>query len=248
MELRRLHPGGEPVSAEDAHSSLGFAELAPASRPYVVVNFVSSLDGRAAIAGKSAPLSNAADRRIFHLLRAQVDAVFAGTGTLRKERYGRIVRDPELRERRAAAGLAEDPLALVVSRSGDVPWDIPMFSVPEQAVAVYSGAELKAPEVEADVSVSRVSAHRSLPEALELARTEHGVRSVLCEGGPHVFGSLLADDLVDELFLCMSPLLAGGGTEMAITVGPALGEAARLELVHVLESESALFMRYRTAR
>jgi riboflavin-specific deaminase-like protein len=248
MELRRLLPSGEPVSADDAHSGFAFADLAPDDRPYVVVDFVSSLDGRAAIAGRSAPLSNAADRRIFHLLRTQVDAVFAGTGTLRKERYGRIVRDPDLRERRAAAGLAEDPLALVVSRSGDVPWDIPLFDVSEQPVAVYTGAELRPPAVQADVSISQVSAERSLRDALRLARAEHGVRSVLCEGGPHVFGSLLADGLVDELFLCMAPLLAGGDTELGIAVGPALPEAARLELVHALESEDALFLRYRIAR
>jgi riboflavin biosynthesis pyrimidine reductase len=244
VELTRLYPGGGRVSAEEVLGDLRLGDLAPPGRPYVVVNFVSSLDGHATLAGKSAPLSSEADRRIFHLLRAQVDAVFAGTQTLRLERYGRVVRDPQLRELRVANGLSADPLALVVSRSGDVPWEIPMFAAAEQAVAVFTGAEAGTPEVAAELRVTRVSADAALPEAFALARSEHGVRSVLCEGGPHVFGALLAAGLVDELFLTAAPLLAGGGSALGITAGPELTEPAQLELVSALESESALFLRY----
>jgi riboflavin-specific deaminase-like protein len=245
VEIRRLHPGGEPVSVESALADLGFGELAPEGRPYVVVNFVSSLDGRAAIAGKSAPLSSDTDRKLFHLLRAQVDAVFAGTRTLRLEGYGRIVRDAGVRARRADAGFEPDPLALVISRSGDIPWEIPLFGAPEQRIAVYTGEPVEAPATEAQVTVTEVAPETALGEGLALARSEHGVRSVLCEGGPRVFAALLADGLVDEVFLSLAPKLAGGGEETNITTGPGLPEAADLELAGVLEADSALFLRYR---
>jgi len=71
----------------------------PAERPYTFVNFVASLDGRATVSGRSAPLSDPGDRALFHVLREAVDAVMAGTGTLRVERYGRVIKSAEARRR-----------------------------------------------------------------------------------------------------------------------------------------------------
>lgn len=249
MELRRIFPGGEPVSPEEAMAELAFGDQAGEARPHLVVNFVSSLDGRATIAGKSAPLSSEADRRLFHLLRTRVDAVFAGTRTILLERYGRIARDPELRGLREAAGLSADPAAIVVTRSGNVPWDIPLFDAPEQRVLLFSPREVSPPEsIAAAIEVRKVPEERALSAAMGLARTEFGVRSVLCEGGPRVFSALLDEDLVDELFLSFAPKLAGGGDALTITAGTALAEAQDTELVWALESENALFLRYAVRR
>src|ERR1700693_6019696 len=60
-------------------------------RPYVMLNMVSTVDGRASIDGRSGPLGNRADRELFHALRAAVDGVLVGAGTVRAERYGPIV-------------------------------------------------------------------------------------------------------------------------------------------------------------
>jgi len=70
------------------------------------------------------------------------------------------------------------------------------------------------------------------------------VRALLCEGGPTIFGSLLHEGLVDELFLTVSAKLAGGGTDPPITSGPALDALAPMDLVWVLERGGTLFMRY----
>ena len=81
--------------------------------------------------------------------------------------------------------------------------------------------------------------------ALAHLRAEHGVRSVLCEGGPTLLAALVAEGVLDELFLTISPALAGGGSAPTILDGPAaLGELASLELLRVLESEGALLLRY----
>jgi 5-amino-6-(5-phosphoribosylamino)uracil reductase len=70
------------------------------------------------------------------------------------------------------------------------------------------------------------------------------VRLLLCEGGPTIFGALLREDLVDELFLTLAPKLTGGGDSPAITGGPELHELCRLGLAWLLEREGALYLRY----
>ena len=229
----------------DVVASLDLVGRAGPDRPYTIVNFVASVDGRAAFQGRSGQLGDASDRAMFHGLRERVDAVFAGTGTMGTERYSRLVRDPERRRRRAEAGLAPEPLACLVSRSGAIPFDIPLFEDPETRVVVFTPAEPDLATVQAQVEVVRLD-----PEAFTLTammghlRREHDVRALLCEGGPRVFGSLLQEGLVDELFLTLAPKLTGGGTDPSLTAGPELPALAALELVWALERGGSLFLRY----
>lgn len=225
-------------------AALGWAGRAPAERPYVIVNFAVTADGRAALGdGVSGGIGDDGDLAMFRALRGAVDAVMAGTTTLAKERYGRLVRDPERRAARERAGLAGDPVALVVTRSGRVPADIPLFGAPEQRVLLYGPPGTPVPGGGAEVVPTSLRAP-SLGAALADARREHGVRTLLCEGGPTVFASLLAEKLVDELFLTVAPKLAGGGRGPTITSGPGLDPPAGLELGWALERKGSLFLRY----
>src|SRR5438477_2331249 len=113
VKLRRLLPEPGEVTAEQATTGLRFGDLAPHDRPYLVLNMVSTLDGRIAIDGRSGPIGDEADRELFFGLRTQADAVMVGAGTVRTERYGPLLRRPELRERRVAEALAPDPLAVI---------------------------------------------------------------------------------------------------------------------------------------
>ena len=245
MRLRRLLPEPGELETEELAGILRLGDRARDERPYVVANMVSSADGRATVAGRSGPLAGEADRQLFHALRASVDAVLAGTGTIAVERYGRLVRDEARRERRAAAGLAPDPLAVIVTRSGDVPWDAPLFAAPEQRVIVFTGKAVEPPtDAAAQVEVVPVAGgEATATAALAELRARHGVRSVLCEGGPLLLGALLADEALDELFLTIAPLLAGAG-ERTVVDGSDLAKAAALELTWLLECEGALFARY----
>jgi riboflavin biosynthesis pyrimidine reductase len=228
--------------------SLRPGERAPDGRPRVLANMVCSADGRATLAGKSGGLSGPADRELFHTLREQVDAILVGTETLRIERYGPFVREPERRARREAAGLAPDPLGCVVTRSLRLPEDTPLFEDPGSTVAVYTSADIEPPRVAARLEVTRLPAEMlTMTASLERLGADHGVRCVLCEGGPTVLGVLLSERLVDELFLSVSPRLAGGHGP-GIVEGPPLPIPNELELAWVLESEGALFMRYVTKR
>ena len=77
-------------------------------------------------------------------------------------------------------------------------------------------------------------------------RSDFGVRTLLCEGGPTLFGALLRERLVDELFLTVAPAVVGGGDAPTISSGPELPELQRLSVQWLLEREGALFLRYTT--
>ncbi len=254
LRLRRLLPDPSTLTPGEAAAGLRLGDLAPPDRPYVVLNMVATLDGRAALEGRTAGLGSPADRELFHELRTQADAVMAGAGTLRVERYGRIVRDPARREKRRREGLAPDPLAIVVSASLDGLSQLPLLAVAEQPVVVLTGAEGQIAPSETPVEYVRTpkpagsGSAADLGAALRRLRAEHGVRSILCEGGPRLNAELLRADLVDEIFLSIAPKLVGGGDPLTIVGGSALAEPAELDLVWVLEREGELYLRLRVSR
>src|SRR5438270_14018730 len=110
-------PAGRP---ETFYTGMHLGNPAPEDRPYVICNFVSSADGKATAQGRTALLGGQGDRAMFHLLRTQVDAILAGTGTLRVERYGPLVREPRLANIRVAEARTPQPLGVIISRSGDI--------------------------------------------------------------------------------------------------------------------------------
>jgi riboflavin-specific deaminase-like protein len=248
VELRQLHPEQGSLTAEEATTGLRLGELAPADRPYLVLNMVATLDGRIAIDGRSGPIGNQADRELFHGLRTQVDAVMAGAGTVRTERYGRMVKNDELRERRRRDELAPDPLALVVSARLNLPPDLPLLQDPDSHVVVLTASDGEPPEVPARCDVLRGSlaggAGLELAPLFRTLRHDYGVRSILCEGGPALNEGLLREGLVDELFLALAPKVAGGDP-LTVVNGPALRPPPEFDLISLLESESNLFARYR---
>jgi 5-amino-6-(5-phosphoribosylamino)uracil reductase len=238
-------------SADDAAQLLGSLRAgltAPPDRPYTLVNFAASADGRVAFGGRSGALGDDGDRAIFHALRGQVDAILAGTRTLRAERYGRMIKGEIERARRSVAGLAPEPLAVVISHSGvSIPFEIPLFAEPAARIILFTPTDPDLSGVRADVRVVRsdpASVH-PLSDALATLRAEHGVRLLLCEGGPALFASLLREQLVDELFLTVAPKLAGGDSGPALTAGPPLDELAELRIVWLLERRGSLYLRYR---
>lgn len=245
VELRRLLPECRLTTVGELVSSLDLIGRPTPERPYIVVNFIATADGRSAFQGRSGGLSDTGDRAMFHGLRERVDAVFAGTGTLQSERYRRLVLDPERRSRRAAAGLRPEPLAVVVSRSGMIPSDIPLFADAEARIVVFTAAAFDPSVFAAEVEVLRIDRGQlTLTTIMRHLRTDYDVRALLCEGGPTIFSALLQEELVDELFLTLAPRLAGGGTGPLVTSGPELAELKGLQLVWACEASGTLFLRY----
>ena len=246
--FERLQPGGEPVSAAQALASARLGGLAGPDRPYVFLNFVSTLDGRAALDGSTRPLGGPADLEMLLGLRDVADAVLIGPGTVRAEGYARLVGGAERRAARRAAGLAGDPPAVLISRRFDIPWEAGLFAAPEQPVIVYTtaGAVGETPDVAAPVEI--VELEPCTPAAALRDLRARGIRALLSEGGPTLFRGLLADGLVDELFLTLSPLITGDADETGIVAGGRLPEIARFSLVSVHQVGDELFLRYAIVR
>ncbi len=220
-------------------------EEAPQSRPYVSMNFALTLDGRSAIAGVSREIGSPRDTEMLVGLRTRTDAVMIGAGTMRAERYGRVIRDPAKRAERETIGLDPDPLIAIVSGRLDLPWDAPLFTEGIGEVVIYTSSEEEPPQTETEIEVIRHPGGVDLRAALEHLRGEREVRALMCEGGSMLHASLHEVECIDEVFVTHAPKLAGGE-------GPGLASGLSalvrpLELIWVV-SESAtgeLYTRYR---
>ena len=241
--MQLLYPECRPTSPQELASGLRLGDKAPSDRPYLIVNMVSSLDGKATIEWRTKGLSTELDRELFHRQRTQVDAVMVGAGTVRAERYGRMTKNEELRAARTDDGLAPDPVAVVVSARLDLPADLPLLNEPEQRVVIATHSDATLPELGDQVVYERTG--EDLQLLMARLREEHGVRSVLCEGGPTLNSYLLSAGLVDELWLTLNPKLAGGAAALTIVAGRELVEPLELEPISVAEAEGDLFTRWR---
>jgi riboflavin biosynthesis pyrimidine reductase len=250
-KLARLLPAGDAVGAARYVEEMGLWERPedPPRRPRVLLNMVAAVDGRATVDGHSAPLSSRADRELFHALRAPADAVLVGAGTVRTERYGPLIRDPDTRARRVERGLPAEPLACVVSASLRLDPEIPLLADPQTRLVVLTPSDGALEPAAARVEYVRRSRGRQLDLAGAIAELHErfGTTLILCEGGPHLAWELFAASLLDELFLALSPRLVGGvphDTPLRIVAGPELEPPVELILLGALECESSVFLRY----
>ena len=245
MEFRQLLPESGSFRLDAGPAELGPGTEGDGTRPHTVVNFIASVDGRATFHGRSGALGDDGDHALFHGLREWSDAVLAGTRTLGIERYGRILGKAERRERRLAAGRAVEPLACIVTRSGVVPADIPLFAEPEARIVIFTAGEVKLDSPGAQIDVVHLDpGELTLTTVMRRLRSDYQVSRLLCEGGPTLFGSLVNESLVDELFLTVSPKLVGGGPGPTITSGAELPELCELKLRTALERNGSLYLRY----
>jgi len=252
LRLKRLLPPGDPATIAEIVEELGLwrRPIPTPRRPHVMINMISTVDGRATVGGRSGPISGRADRELFHGLRTAVDAVLVGAGTVRTERYGRIIPDPARRQERLERGLSEEPLACIVSRALALGGEIPLLGEPSARVVILTSSDASLPAFAAQVDYVRAErgGRLDLAAALIELRERFSVESVLCEGGPHLARELLGAGLADELFLSLSPYLAGdepsGGEALRILAGGALEPPIELELVGAQHSGSHLFLRY----
>jgi riboflavin biosynthesis pyrimidine reductase len=239
--LRHLgDDGARPVRAFVA--SLGLRS-GLADRPRVVADMVATVDGRAAVEGRSVALGHPADRALLRELRAEADAILVGTGTLAAERYADLL-DDEARARRVAEGRPAHPLLVTTSRRLRLPVDAaPVFG--EAGVPIVAFGEAGAPSpppVAADLAAVLLPAPLTLAAVLA-ALHARGVRGVLCEGGPSLLRRLVAERLLDDLCLTVAPLLAAGGAP-AILEGDGLAAPATLRLRDVHRADDHVFLHY----
>ena len=244
----RQHYGGD----------LGFASQS------VYANFVTSLDGVAALDPETPPsvLSGKSDmdRFVMGLLRAFADAVVVGAGTLRAEpRHlwtpARIYPSDSAgySELRASLGLQPEPQLVLLTREGDVDTRLPAF---EQGALIVTTDEaalrLRSAVPSASRAVGLPEAKLSVSNVLQLVRAE-GHQTILTEGGPTVLGEFLKEGVLDELFLTLSPRIAGrvpGDQRLNLVENYAYPPSGlqSATLLSAKQDGSHLFLRYRIDR
>jgi riboflavin-specific deaminase-like protein len=241
--VRRLHPSPDPAPMSDDDLLADYP--VPDGRPLLRVNFVSSVDGSVTLNGRSGPLGDAADRRVFHLLRVACDAVLVGHSTVQIEQYGALRESERIRKMRLDHGRTADPVLVLVTRAFRLDPADPMFAdAPQRPVIVTT--EPRAHE-HADRFSPVADVIGSGTDEVDLAAAltglvERGLPHVLCEGGPHLLGSLVAADLVDELCLTLAPKFVGPGAGRIIAGPPTT--VRELTLAQILAAGDELFLRY----
>jgi riboflavin biosynthesis pyrimidine reductase len=235
-------PERRPLTETDLRALYATEDQEPRLR----ANFVTSLDGAVEVDGRSRGLSGDADRAVFALMRKVADAVMVGAGTARHEGYGPVRVDEESAKWRAETGRPEQPTLVLVSASLELDPGARSFTeAPVRPIVLTHDAAPADRRVALAAVADVVSCGQSVVDLAhglaELRR--RGLRHVLCEGGPHLFGALLAADLVDELCLTISPLLVGAGPGR-IVAGGRRDEPEAMRLVHLIAAEGMLLTRY----
>ena len=237
----------DPATALDDDQIL--ARFARPEGPWLSANFVSSVDGAGTHDGLSAGLGGAADKRLFDLLRRPAHAILVGAGTVRAEGYGPLRLDAASVAWRHASGLAAHPVFAIVSGRLDLDPASRIFTeAPVRPIVITTGGSPASKRTAlakvADVIVAGDGELDARSLVAQLA--DRGILRVHNEGGPSLFGSLLAADVVDELSITVSPQIEGGDARR-IVAGD-LPEARRMRLAGVLASGSTLLLRYERDR
>lgn len=234
--------------------------------PVVYTNFVTSLDGVVAVGGEANSGTlisgrNEADRFVMGLLRACADVVLIGAGTLRTTPGSlwtpeQIAPDaaPWFKELRDSLGRPPRPVLAVATASGGLDPRHPALAAGALILTTRTGRERLGDALPATCEVRAVAPGPELPaEEIVGALRDGGHRAILAEAGPTLTGSLVAAGHVDELFLTVSPLVAGRTAEHrrpGFVDGVEFLPGARAwdRLLSVRRHGSHLFLRYGLAK
>ena len=227
----------------------------------VYANFVSSIDGIVALEGGTAPSGgiisgrNEMDRFVMGLLRAFADAVLVGAGTCRAE-GAKALWTPEYIFPAAAEAFAalrqslkrqKTPRLVIVTARGDLDPSQRAIQVGALVLTTTAAASRlrkvlpQASEVRAISDAERIG----VDEIFAVLKAE-GHQTILTEGGPHLFGQLVAHNRVDELFLTVAPKLVGQqDRSFGLIRGVDFGRTFKGgRLLSVRRADSYLFLRY----
>ncbi len=231
---------------------MDYAALYPwPQRSWLRSQMVTTLDGATVGAdGRSGSISSPADKRVFVETRRLSDAIVVGAGTIRAERYRPMVAKPEWQDARADAGLAPAVQVVIVSGRLDLPWDEQLFSG-LHASGDRGDERVRRPTAAAvanhHAQVWQIGAMSVDLRAVVSALHERGLRRLVCEGGEALLDGLVREELVDEMDVTISPILAGAGylaDPGAEARLPGTNDLSRFSLAHQFVEDEFTFCRF----
>jgi riboflavin biosynthesis pyrimidine reductase len=237
---RRLLPS--PAQLDGVEDLESFYELPPLR--HLRADFVVSLDGAVEIEGRSGPLGAPVDRDAFMAMRAVADAVMVGAGTVRAENYGSVKLAREVQDRRESRGQDRLPPLVMVSRRGVLDTGAKCFTEGAPPILLTTRmAVAERPEL-MDVADVVECGEEEVDLRFALGHLAgRGFQRVLCEGGPTLLNSLVAGDLVDEMCVTISPLMAGP-RRLHLSGQDPFARPVRFRLEALLEGDGMLLGRY----
>jgi riboflavin biosynthesis pyrimidine reductase len=244
-----------PAELESIYGALGFAESV------VYSNFVASIDGVVTLgekpsAGSAISGRNQADRFLMGLLRAFADAVILGAGTLRATPGHQWTPEhifPDLAsafaEVRMNLGRRPRPRLVLLTASGNVEVAHAAVIGGATIVTTADGAARLRSRLPDSCDVIEIGESGSVDLAAALAELRaRGYKTILTEGGPHVMGELIKGALLDEVFLTVSPVVAGrdGDARLGMVTGAEFlpGHGVWSKLLTLRRHGDFVFLRY----
>lgn len=244
-----------PVDLKHLYGRLGF----PAQVVYS--NFVSSIDGVVTLGSKPSAGSvisgkSQADRFLMGLLRACADAVVLGAGTLRAT-PGHLwtpahvypALSTEFTALRSALGRSAEPKLVLLTASGELDFGHPALARGTIVMTTGTGAKKIGERLPAACELVVLGKGKRLEIRKAIVELRgRGLDVLLSEGGPHVMGQLIGEGLLDEVFLTLSPVVAGRGKDKrlgmveGIELLPTSGVWSKL--LSARQHEDYLFLRY----
>jgi 5-amino-6-(5-phosphoribosylamino)uracil reductase len=229
----------------------------PADRPYVLVNMVMSVDGKVVVEGTEQGIGSKVDQRLMRELRVSADVVINGASTLRASGTSSRLGDELLERLRMNRGKPRNPVAAVLSASGDLPLDKLFFTARDFDAVVYLARSAPAERRKAIEATGRpvvqVPARNAIPAMLRHMRQELGAEVLLVEGGPTLNAQLVHLGVVDEFFVSIGPVIVGGRDTKTPVTGDkpfTRGRLPHLELVWAVPNPDTneVYTRYRVKR
>jgi len=218
----------------------------------VIANFAITADGKVSTR-KFTPtgFTHPADKRRLQEIRSLGDALLVGATTVSADTMSMRLSAGDLRERRIGQGRPPEPLRVIVSNRGIVDGKSGVFKPGGAPRVVFSTTRM--PEKTRGTLASQAdlwlfdSESVDLAAMLKILRADYRVRTVVCEGGPSLFRSLLEIDAVDELRLTWAGLVFGGAQAPTLTSLPGkfLPRTAHARLVEMEPGEGECYLTYR---
>jgi len=223
--------------------------------PKVIANFAISADGKVTTTNPApATFTSPEDKARLRWIRSLGDALLVGAKTVAADTMTMGLSDPKLQAERRKRGQSAEPLRVIVSNSGKIDPDWKVFKNDNSPLLVFSTKKMSADlqtrlAPRCDLWLSD-KPPLNLKGVLQTLRENYGIKTVICEGGPSLFGALVKEGLINELYLTIAPVIFGGSASPTLTGKPTgfLEPPLRMKLLEVKAGTKEIFAHYKARR